>query len=93
MYRVVLKTRAERQFAKLPQSMQQRCYAAFQALSQDPFVLPHLKKLSQTENGYRLRIGRWRILFTLFVREKRIEVIDIFLKKGSSDYAKRRDLL
>jgi hypothetical protein len=46
-----------------------------------------------TKFGYRLRLGRWRILFVLFSKEKRIEIVDIFLKKGEKDYDKRRHLL
>ena len=52
-----------------------------------------LKKIRGVEGGYRLRVGRWRILFSLFSKEKRIEIIDIFLKKGRKDYMEKMKLL
>ena len=52
-----------------------------------------LKKIKGIERGYRLRVSRWRVLFSLFSKEKRIEIIDIFLKKGRKDYMKRMKLL
>jgi len=42
--------------------------------------------------SWRLRVGRWRILFALFDKEKRIEIVDIFLRKGE-DYKKRIKLI
>jgi hypothetical protein len=32
-------------------------------------------------------------LFALFPDEKRIEIVDIFLRKGEEDYRKRRKLI
>ena len=37
----------------------------FEKLSINPFAHPQVKKLQDTEFGYRLRISRWRILFKL----------------------------
>jgi len=48
-----------------------------------------LDKIEGTQRGYRFRVGRWRILFILFSAEKRIEIVDIFLKKRREDYRKR----
>ena len=52
-----------------------------------------MKKISGTKFGYRLRVGRWRVLFALFQKEKRIEIVDIFLKKGERDYLRKMRLL
>lgn len=54
---------------------------------------PVAKKLKGMENSYRLRIGRWRVLFMFFVLEKRIEIVDIFMEKGGKDYKRRQKLL
>ncbi len=48
---------------------------------------PHTKKLGGATNGFRTRIGRWRVLFTL--RGGEIEIADIFMKKGRGDYRRR----
>jgi len=91
MFKVFITSRAEREFAKLPGDLKEKFYREFKKL-EDPFSLD-IKKISGTENGYRLRVGRWRILFALFLKEKRIEIVDVFLKKGKEDYFKRIKLL
>ena len=89
MFQVIIKSRAERQFAKLPKDLKQKFYEEFKNLSVNPFLRPNLKKIRDANFGYRLRIGRWRILFALFSKEKRIEIVDIFLRKGKEDYSRR----
>ena len=93
MFQVIITSRAEKEFAKLPQNLKEKFYEEFKKLSISPLLHPNVKKLQGTEFGYRLRIGRWRILFALFSKEKRIEIVDIFLKKGKEDYFKRRKLI
>ncbi|MCK4453924.1 type II toxin-antitoxin system RelE/ParE family toxin [Candidatus Parcubacteria bacterium] len=93
MFEVQLTKRAEREFAELADNLKQKFYKEFKRLSIDPFGHPQVKKVQDTEFGYRLRIGRWRILFALFSKEKRIEIVDIFIEKGKDDYRKRRKLL
>lgn len=93
MFKVFIKSRAEKEFAKLPNNLKQEFYEEFKKLAQDPFHHSKVKKIKDTKFGYRLRIGRWRILFALFSKEKRIEIVDIFLKKGKEDYLKRRKLI
>jgi len=92
MYEIIIKTRAEKVFAKLPKNLKEKFYVEFKKLSKDPFVHPQIKKIKGTKFGWRLRVERWRVLFALFPKEKRIEIIDIFLRKGK-DYKKRRKLL
>ena len=49
---------------------------------------PHTKKLEGSRDGHRTHVGRWRILFVL--KDGEIDVADIFLKKGSGDYRRRK---
>jgi mRNA-degrading endonuclease RelE of RelBE toxin-antitoxin system len=73
--------------------LKQKFYTEFERLSANPFKHQNVKKIRNTEFGYRLRIGRWRILFALFSKEKQIEIVDIFLKKGRENYFKRKRLI
>jgi len=57
------------------------------------FAHPNIKKIKETKFGWRLRIDRRRVLFALFPKERRIEILDIFLRKGGEDYRKRRGLI
>ena len=93
MFEVRLINRAEREFAKLSNDLKQKFYEEFKRLSIDIFEHSQVRKIQDTKNGYRLRIGRWRILFAIFSKEKRIEVVDIFVEKGKEDYHKRKKLL
>lgn len=93
MYEIIIKPRAEREFGKLSKEFKEKFYEEFKKLETDPFQHPQIKKIKGTKFGYRLRIGRWRILFALFSKAKRIEIVDIFLKKGKENYNKRRHLL
>lgn len=92
MIRIYFAARAEKEFSRLSYTLKQKFYLEFEKLESGSFVHADIKKLSGTEFGYRLRIGRWRVLFALFLKEKRIEVVDIFLKKGREDYKKRKSL-
>jgi len=57
MYRVYLKPRAEKQFAKLPDDLRQKFFDNFKNLSSGVFGA-NVKKIQGTHIGYRLRIGR-----------------------------------
>jgi len=93
MFRVLFSSRAEKEFDKLSAELKQEFYTEFKKLSENPFFHQQIRKIEGTEFGYRLRLGRWRILFALFPKERIIEIVDIFLKKGGDDYEKRKHLL
>jgi mRNA-degrading endonuclease RelE of RelBE toxin-antitoxin system len=93
MYEVIIKPRAEKEFAKLPKELKEKFYIEFKKLAANPFAHPQIKRIKGTKFGWRLRIDRWRVLFALFPDEKRIEIVDIFLRKGEEDYRKRRKLM
>jgi len=93
MYKVIIKPRAERQFAKLPDELKKKFCEEFKKLSVNPLAHPQIKKIKDTKFGYRLRLGRWRILFAVFSKEKQIEIVDMFLKKGRENYKRRKHLL
>ena len=87
MFRVFFSSHAERVFAAIAREEQLRIVGELGRLAQNSTWHRRVKKLRGSENRYRLRAGRWRILFTL--RANEIEVADIFLKKGKSDYRRR----
>ncbi len=65
---------------------QKRIRTAINDLRQGTFPL-HTKKLGGVADGYRTRVGQWRILFTL---QKGIaDIADIFIKKERGDYRRR----
>ena len=88
MFKITIYPRAEKVFAKLPKNLQRQFYQKFNELEVDLFS-KDLKKIKDTDDGYRLRIGRWRVLLSINFETKIIQVLDIFLKKGGQDYRRR----
>ena len=90
MFKIFLAPRAAREFAKLSKETQQKLYNELTFLSVDPYRYRKVKKIRGSKFGYRLRLGRWRILFAIFRKDKRVEVVDIFLRKERHDYHGKR---
>ena len=71
-YRVELSRAAARQVKRLPAEVRGRILARLEALAEDPRP-PGVRKLSGTENGYRVRVGVYRILYQ--VQDDRLVVL------------------
>jgi len=78
MFQVIITSRAEKEFAKLPQNLKEKFYEEFKKLSISPLLHPNVKKLQGTEFGYRLRIGRWRICLPYFRKKKELKLLIFF---------------
>ena len=87
MFHIFFSSHGDRSFNKTPHDIQHRIIETLASLMDDVLWYRRVKKLQGTENQYRLRIGRWRVLFQM--DNKEIEILDIFLKKGSEDYRRR----
>lgn len=88
MFRIFFSSHGEQAFGALPKDMQGRINDVLGRLAGDPLWHHRVKKLGGSEDRYRLRIGRWRIL--LKRRNSEFEVMDIFLKTGEQDYRRRQ---
>ena len=64
MYVIRYTSSAAKALKKAPTAMAQRIRAALEALALDPFDAPNIKKLT-ARDGYRLRVGIWRVLYVL----------------------------
>jgi len=93
MFELYFRPFALKALGKIRREDQLKINRGLDALKQGQFYSLDIKKVQGTKFGYRLRIGRWRILFAMFSVKKRIEIVDIFLKKGKQDYFKRMKLL
>ena len=63
-YRVEVSATAERQLRKLPRGEQIRIIRSIQALAIDPRP-PGCRKLSGYDDVYRVRVGRYRVLYEI----------------------------
>lgn len=77
--RVFLSTKADRQLHKLPQPLHQLLLERIENLTVLPFP-PGAKKL-QVRRGWRLRVGDYRILYTINTKKKEITVLSVAHRK------------
>jgi len=75
-YRVALIPRAERELAALPKEAQARIDARILALSQDPRP-PGVKKLQGEEGFYRIRVGDYRVVYSVDDKDLLVLVVRI----------------
>lgn len=89
-FKVYFKASTDKIFSDLPKELQQNIVEALCKLAENPFGRNQdVKKISGFTEAYRLRVGRWRILYAIYEKKIEIEIIDIFLKKGKEDYTRR----
>lgn len=72
-YRVDIHRQAAKQLLRLPRPDQQRVRERIDGLAEDPRP-PGCAKLAGTPNGYRIRSGDYRIVYTV---EDRIRVVSV----------------
>ena len=77
MYRIEIEAEAEKALRRMPANTAKRIRSKLLALAADPFERnPNLKKLTGRE-GYRLRVGNWRALYTVDPSNEIISVLVI----------------
>ncbi len=87
MFRVFFSSHGERAFRSLSQIEKKIIIRELEKLASDLFWHHRVRKLQGSADRYRLRVGRWRVLFNL--KDGEIEIVDIFLRKESGDYRRR----
>ena len=85
MYRLKIRPRAEKNFAKLPKKIQTRVLESLKKLENDPFQKGmDIKKLANTKKSYRLRIGEIRVIYEMDTKIKEIFVTDIDFRRTTT---------
>lgn len=93
MFELEFRPKALKSLRRAERKVQLEINSALDDLKEEKIDLLDIKSIGGKRYGHRIRVGRWRILFSLFRKEKRVEIVGIFLKKGKSDYQKRENLL
>jgi len=93
MFHLAFREKTLKILKKTDREQQLKINAALDVLRIGKFSLLDIKKIGGTQHGYRLRVGRWRILISLFPKIKRTEIVDIFMKKGAENYQEKKHLL
>ena len=71
--KIYLSSKADRQLRKLPQSMHELLLAKIESLEKEPFPLGN-KKLAGRE-GWRVRVGDYRLLYTVDLKNKELTIL------------------
>lgn len=85
-YTVELTRKADKQFSKLQAKMKIRIKEAIDTLKENPAPVNNfdVTKLTGSQADYRIRIGDYRIQYTVNWKEKFVSVYDIDRKKDRS---------
>jgi len=80
-YEIEISRTAETQLRKLPEEDQRRVARAVLALAKEPHPRGS-RKLSGYDDVYRIRVGRYRVLYSVFERRLVIIILKIGHRKG-----------
>ena len=75
-YQVLIARSAEKQLKKLSPEVQRKIAAVIVSLAVDPRPYGS-KKLTGTDNSYRLRVGDYRVVYDIYEREIVVSVLKI----------------
>ncbi len=87
MYRIEYERSARKELATLPRPTQRRVVDAIEGLSNDPRPAGY-RKITGTRNGYRIRVGRYRVLYEV----KDQVLIIVIIRVAKRDEAAYRNL-
>ena len=79
-YSISIRSKALKELAKLPKKQQIAISKAIKALADEPFPHGH-KKLQGNLEGYRIRVGDYRVVYNVVRHELIIDVIRIRHRK------------
>ena len=88
-YTLEIEPRARRQIRALPRDVQQRITEALAQLAEQPRP-PNAKRLIGHDHTYRLRLGRYRILYEVEDRIRVILVIEVGHRREVYERFRRR---
>ena len=85
-YTVELTRKADKQFTKLETKMKEWVKEAIDALFENPAPVNQfdVTKITGSQSDYRIRVGDYRIQYTVNWKEKQVQVYDIDRKKDRS---------
>ena len=85
-WKIEVKPTAEKYYLKLDKKTRTRMKEALRELenTDDPLLHPNVRALTgKLQGDFRLRVGKWRILFTTYIEKKMIYVIAIVPQGGA----------
>lgn len=81
MYQIEYSKQSIRSLRRMPMNMAMLIRSKIGLLAEDPFGTPGVKKLAGRD-GYRLRVGDWRVLYLLDGQRLRVLITEIGPRGG-----------
>jgi mRNA interferase RelE/StbE len=75
-FQIEIKPAAQRQIKKLPPSIQEKIFQALEELKFEPRP-SNAKKMVGEENAYRVRVGKYRIVYEIYERVLLVVVVQV----------------
>ncbi|MGC2238304.1 MAG: type II toxin-antitoxin system RelE/ParE family toxin [Pyrinomonadaceae bacterium] len=79
-YKIQWKHSAVKELKQLPKETIRKIYSAVDELSQNPYVRGS-KKLVDSENNFRIRVGNYRIIYSVISKILIVEIISVGHRK------------
>ena len=76
MYRITFSKNADKVLRRIPRNIALNIRKKIKELAQNPHRIRNVKQLTN-HPGYRLRVGDWRIIYTVIDNELLIHVINV----------------
>ncbi len=83
-FRVTLARAAEKEIARLQQQIKNRVIRAIDLLAENPYRRGS-KKLKGSHNGYRFRVGDYRIIYEIFSEDRRVDIAHVRHRREAYD--------
>ncbi|OIP97784.1 hypothetical protein AUK40_02495 [Candidatus Wirthbacteria bacterium CG2_30_54_11] len=88
MYRIFFYNHTDEVLYSLDERTQDQIIGALEQLALDPFAMAQVKKIAGTRDGYRLRVGRWRVIYLTITEDQIINILSLFMERSTRDYAR-----
>jgi mRNA interferase RelE/StbE len=82
MYSVVTTRSFDKTLAKLPVNWQRRIVTKIREVVADPYAPNNNLGKLQGRDGYKLRIGNWRVIYELYDDRRVMEVLEVGPRGG-----------
>ena len=76
MYKITFSKKADKSLRRMPRNVALNIAKKIKQLANDPHGMRNIKKLTN-HPGYRLRVGDWRIVYTVNDNELLIHIINV----------------
>ena len=71
---------ADKSLSKLPQNIQSKIIISFDRIKQDPIA--GIKLHGELKNYYKFRVGDYRIVYRLYLKESLVQIVKIEHRQG-----------